>query len=430
MTKVFQFSVRGLLVAVTLTAVGIAALLNASPWLEALAWGAALLILSCALLLVVYRRDEQRAFWLGFVVFGGIYLLVLLYSFTADWKNDPLSANPLHYNSLATTKVMGLLYESVLPESRRQEHVAVAATGGYQSVKKRYAYAGIATDPQGQPIMAGFSDEVSSLAFTPDGGTVLISGNKMEPNPSYIPLGKFISIGHTLWFLIAAVARSARSFAAPGRRNPSHERAKTRLAVSVPLPHASSPLPSSPWRSRHSANATPAWSHDLYCAAIGLLTLAIPLACYRTSEKRAFWAGFALCGWVYLLVIGNIDDWPPEWNQVASRGPSANVPTSRLTHWVYARAYGDPAADPNADADAAIESVTLRQRQVAVTTRYLLAVSASDPSAAAPSTSGATSRPRPEWWYFLNVGHALWTILLACLGGLIVRGIYVLRPDP
>jgi hypothetical protein len=204
MTKFFQFSVRGLLVAVTLTAVGIAALLNASPWLEALAWGAGLLILSCALLLVVYRRDEQRAFWLGFVIFGGIYLLVLLYSFTADWKNDPLSANPLHYNSLATTKVMSLLYESVLPESRRQEHVAVAASEQYQSAKTRYAYAGIATDPQGQPIMAGFSDEVSSLAFTPDGGTVLISGNKRGPNPSYIPLGKFISIGHTLWLLLIA----------------------------------------------------------------------------------------------------------------------------------------------------------------------------------------------------------------------------------
>ena len=209
MTKVFQFSIRGLLVAVTVTAVGMAALLNASGWLEALAWGAALLILSCALLLVVYRREEQRACWLGFVVFGGIYLLVVLYSFTADWKNDPLTANPLHYNSLATTKVMSLLYESALPQSRRQEHVAVADSAVYRSEKNAqkwyyYTHAGIARDPQGQPIMAGFSDEVSSLAFTPDGGTVLISGNKMGPNSSYIPLGKFISIGHTLWLLLIA----------------------------------------------------------------------------------------------------------------------------------------------------------------------------------------------------------------------------------
>jgi len=195
MTRVFQFSVRGLLAAVTLAGVGIAALVNASGWLEALAWGVVLLALSCALLLVVYRRDEQRAFWLGFLVFGGIYLLLLLYSFTADWKNNPLTANPLHYNSLATTKVMTLLYDLAVPASRRQEHVAVADSGDYT---------GIARDSQGQPMMAGFSDEVYSLVFTPDGGTVLTSGNKMAPNPSYIPLGKFISIGHTLWLLLIA----------------------------------------------------------------------------------------------------------------------------------------------------------------------------------------------------------------------------------
>jgi hypothetical protein len=198
MTRVFQFSVRGLLAAVTLAGVGIAALVNASGWLEALAWGVVLLALSCAVLLVVYRRDEQRAFWLGFLVFGGIYLLLLLYSFTADWKNNPLTANPLHYNSLATTKVMALLYESAVPVSRRQEHVAVADTGDYT---------GIARDSQGQPIEAGFSDEVYSLVFTSDGGTVaLAAGNKTVPNSGYIPLGKFISIGHTLWLiLIAAV---------------------------------------------------------------------------------------------------------------------------------------------------------------------------------------------------------------------------------
>jgi hypothetical protein len=203
-TKVFQFSVRGLLIAVTMSAVAIAALLNASGWLESLAWGGVLLVLSCAVLLVIHRRDEQRSFWMGFLVFGGIYLLVLLYSFTADWKNDPLSANPLHYNSLATTKAMTQLYELVIPASRRQEHVAVAASGGNQSVQKSYADAGIARDSQGQPMMAGFSDEVYSLAFTPDGGTVMISGNKMAPNPSYIPLGKFISIGHSLSLLVIA----------------------------------------------------------------------------------------------------------------------------------------------------------------------------------------------------------------------------------
>jgi hypothetical protein len=88
-------------------------------------------------------------------------------------------------------------------------------------------------------------------------------------------------------------------------------------------------------------NASPAWSHNLYFAAVVLLTLAMPLACYRTGEKRAFWAGFALFGWVYLVVIGNINDRPPtDWSVYSGRlgdGPSANLPTSRLTHWIYTR---------------------------------------------------------------------------------------------
>ncbi len=201
MVRVFQFSVRGLLVAVTMAAVGIAALLNAGGWLEALAWGAVLLVLSSAVLLVVYRRDQQRAFWLGFVVFGGMYLLLVLHSFTADWKNDPLTANPLHYNSLATTKVMNLLYESVLPQSRRQEHVVLLATG---EVRSAAWTSDLGLTVNGHPVTVDFTDGSSSLAFTPDGGTVLTSGNKMGPNPSYVPLGKFISIGHTLWLLLIA----------------------------------------------------------------------------------------------------------------------------------------------------------------------------------------------------------------------------------
>ena len=202
MASVFQFSVRGLLVAVTMAAVGIAALLNASVWLDALAWGAALLVLSTAVLLTVYRRQEQRAFWVGFTVFGGIYLLLIVQSFTADWKNDPLSSNPLHYNALATTKVMTLLYQAVLPDSRQQEQITLPASD--RDIAVWNSDTGVAMNVPGQTLRVDFTTTVNSLAFAPDGGSVLISGNKMAPNPSYIPLGKFISIGHTLWLLLIA----------------------------------------------------------------------------------------------------------------------------------------------------------------------------------------------------------------------------------
>ncbi len=184
-------------------------------------------------------------------------------------------------------------------------------------------------------------------------------------------------------------------------------------------------------------NATPAWSLDLFCAAVALLTVAIPLACYRTGEQRAFWAGFALCGWVYLLVIGNINDRPRADRNIGflplAPGPSLNEPTSRLTQWVYQRAYGE-SADWQTMINVNTGQVTTRQRQYELAylaqTQALLAV-ANDPSAVNQSgaSAGGASRATPAWRDFLNVGHALWTIVLACAGGLVVRGIYILRPE-
>lgn len=180
-------------------------------------------------------------------------------------------------------------------------------------------------------------------------------------------------------------------------------------------------------------NATSAWSHDLFCAVVVLLTVAIPVACYRTGEKRAFWAGFALCGWVYLLVIGNIDDRPrTDWTNASpvGRGPSANIPTSRLTHWVYRWAYGTSPDLESATDNASSGDIAVRQRYYEMAYRAQARLTLkNDPSQAAGQGSASAARAIPAWWDFLNVGHALWTMVLACAGGLVVRGIYILRPD-
>jgi hypothetical protein len=206
MASLFRFSLRGLLVAVTITAVGIAAMLSANAWWEAAAWMATLFALAIAVLLVAYRREQQRAFWLGFAVFGGTYLALVLYSFTADAKIEPinsslLSSNPLHYNSLATTRLTALAYQRAIPQSRQQEYAAAPAGGSALLVTT------------GDPLVVS----TGTARFYPLVGNAKIVGNDpsvgsalqlansvLTPNPSYIRADKFLSIGHTLWLLLIA----------------------------------------------------------------------------------------------------------------------------------------------------------------------------------------------------------------------------------
>jgi hypothetical protein len=46
--------------------------------------------------------------------------------------------------------------------------------------------------------------------------------------------------------------------------------------------------------------ATDLWDWGLFTAAAGLLLVSVLLAVHRRDRKRAFWLGFALCGWAYL----------------------------------------------------------------------------------------------------------------------------------
>jgi hypothetical protein len=170
-------------------------------------------------------------------------------------------------------------------------------------------------------------------------------------------------------------------------------------------------------------NAESAWAHSLFFAVLAILTLAVPLAFYRDGERRAFWAGFALFGWVYVILLSNIDERPRlEWNGVVARGPSANVPTSRLTYWVYSRAYGDPADTQVQVALDSSGSAMVWQESRPV--RFMNSTATDSPGQPA-----AGARPAPQWWHFLNVAHALWTIVIACIGGITVRAIYILRPE-
>ena len=43
------------------------------------------------------------------------------------------------------------------------------------------------------------------------------------------------------------------------------------------------------------------WANAWFSLALGGVTIAIPAAVANVGDRRAFWIGFAVCGWVYFV---------------------------------------------------------------------------------------------------------------------------------
>lgn len=71
----FRFSVASLLGVILFISVALAALRASTDVWDGCLLGLDLLILLTAVLLAVHRTDRKRAYWLGFAVFGWLYLI-------------------------------------------------------------------------------------------------------------------------------------------------------------------------------------------------------------------------------------------------------------------------------------------------------------------------------------------------------------------
>jgi hypothetical protein len=108
-----QFSLRWLLGLTALVALACTALINASDTWAMLLHSSLLASLLVAVLRAAYRRGAVRAFWVGFALFGWVYLILVYWvhynsQFTDDF-NDPSGSE------LATTRLLQLSYDHLLP---------------------------------------------------------------------------------------------------------------------------------------------------------------------------------------------------------------------------------------------------------------------------------------------------------------------------
>jgi hypothetical protein len=93
-----RFSIRRLMAFVLVTAVGLSAIRNANEFWAAVLTIAALACVCGAVLGAILLRGRERAWWLGFAVLGGVYLLV--------------SLSPLRYR-LGTTHLLEYVHAKV-----------------------------------------------------------------------------------------------------------------------------------------------------------------------------------------------------------------------------------------------------------------------------------------------------------------------------
>ena len=182
-----QFSLRSLLVAVAAVAVGTAALLNANAW-----WASGLFTIEISLLFfagieVIFRRG-QSAFWIGYLLAGSMYLLILMASFTNEL------GSPLHYRTLPTTNVIIWGY-SWLPDSAKVSHLQTSPGGSGMTGGNFPVYG--STVPGASGSMPGGS--MPGFGMMPG-----MSSAVVVANPSYVDLTLFIQIGHALFAICLA----------------------------------------------------------------------------------------------------------------------------------------------------------------------------------------------------------------------------------
>ena len=145
--------------------------------------------------------------------------------------------------------------------------------------------------------------------------------------------------------------------------------------------------------------ARPVTTYTSFAATLLVLFAAIPLSVYRDGERRAFWFGFALFGLGYLGLVCGPWQAPDVHIQVGVR---ERLPTTKLLElaygWVPTKAV---TAMPGGMGGGMFGQMGFG------------GMGMGGPAATMPIT---------EWSDFATVGHSLWAIILAVLGGGIASG--------
>jgi hypothetical protein len=170
----FRFNIASLLTTVFMIGVGLAALRESSDLWESGIFTVTVGMLMISILLAIHRTESRRAFWIGFALFGWIYL--------------GLSIVPSIESRLLTTKALAFL-DSKMPGRSPAITLYTTINSGIGSTQVQGAVVGVqanrpATTSRGQ----GWIQDLTS-----SGRLWVITGTPEN----------FVSIGHSLCALMA-----------------------------------------------------------------------------------------------------------------------------------------------------------------------------------------------------------------------------------
>jgi hypothetical protein len=135
---------------------------------------------------------------------------------------------------------------------------------------------------------------------------------------------------------------------------------------------------------------TPLWANFWFSLTVAALTMAVPAAVYRRGEQRAFWVGFAVCGWVYFILA--------------------------LAPWMQ----GEPGFQLATTTILDLMSPHIVQKNVFLSRPTLWQVwNTPEVPPANPQFVGYVTLISPR--VYLRIGHAFFCMLIAFVGGGVVR---------
>ena len=260
--RTFRFPIAGLMWAVVVAALGLAALRNASE-----VWAGATLLVTCGILClaivgVVCRKDESRAWWLGFALFGWGYLAL------AFWSP----------HSLPTTALLHVL-EARIGATQQVD-------GGLKSVMLAGGFGGpVGGGPDEHFEQIGHCLLALLAALLGGFSSSLLFGGRRERDENRVAPPEAPAQARRRWWHWPAAILGLAAFA---------------LIVLLGV---------------YVARSSPGfWAGATFFATCGLLGIIVLGAVSAPGKRRQIWLGAALFGVGYMaLAFGRPTDWNPSF---------------------------------------------------------------------------------------------------------------------